>query len=160
MPSAGRRFAQCLSGAKISRVAPAIATDHGSVFLRHFIVAATISTRVVINVPSGNENPRIFFVWFATISSAPTVTYAIITVREMYAIMNVILKTLASIRKMPTNIMIAGSAAIRPTSLSKPAAAKELSSITADALLGPSVTYIERQNKRAATAEIIPPKIP
>ena len=61
---------------------------------------------------------------------------------------------------MPTNIMIAGSAAIRPTSLSKPAAAKELSSITADALLGPSVTYIERQNKRAATAEIIPPKIP
>ena len=56
--------------------------------------------------------------------------------------------------------MIAGNAAILPISLSNPAAANELSSITADALLGPSVMYIERQKNRATTADKIPPKIP
>ena len=138
-PSAGSFFAYLFKGTNISIVSAPIAIDDICESFIEETVAEIVSTRVTGETPSAYENPNRFLSWFTNIKRAELVICPITTVREMYDIKNVNLKTLIKIMNRPTINKIFGRASIFADSVTTPAAAKELSNITAVALLGPNV---------------------
>lgn len=145
---------------KTSIVRTPIAMDESCESFSDTTVAEIFSTSVTGETPSGYENPKRFRSWLTNMRSAELVICPIMTVREMYDIKNVSLKTLIKIINNPTINKMFGRAAILADSVASPAAAKELKSITAVALLGPNVMYIERQKNSPIIETTMPLNIP